>query len=64
MKPIPSHVIIANSDIRGQLSTDGGQTFGFAYTGQPYNSLFRVAVGSTETRSTLPRSTAHGSCRH
>jgi photosystem II stability/assembly factor-like uncharacterized protein len=45
----PTHLFVGNSDVRGQLSADGGQTFGFGYTGQPYNSMFRVAVASNGT---------------
>jgi hypothetical protein len=37
-----SHVVIGNSDVKGQLSLDGGQTFGFGYTGDSFNSMFRV----------------------
>lgn len=39
-----SHLYVSNSDIRGQISLDGGQTFGFGYSGQPYNSMFRVVA--------------------
>ena len=28
-----THLFVSNSDIKGQLSLDGGQTFGFGYTG-------------------------------
>ena len=35
-------VIIANTDVKGQLSTNGGQTFGFAYAGDNFNTMFRV----------------------
>ena len=40
--PNANHVIIGNSDVKGEYSTDGGQTFGFGYTGDSYNSMFRV----------------------
>jgi hypothetical protein len=36
------HMFVSNSDIKGQISSDGGQTFGFGFTGQNYNSTFRV----------------------
>jgi photosystem II stability/assembly factor-like uncharacterized protein len=39
-------VIIANTDVQGQRSTDGGQTFGFAFTGDNYNTMFRVIPDS------------------
>lgn len=35
-------IFVSNSDIRGQISSDGGQSFGFGYTGHTYNSMFRV----------------------
>ncbi|MFO0953438.1 MAG: hypothetical protein U0835_20265 [Isosphaeraceae bacterium] len=44
-----THLFVSNSDTRGQVSTDGGQTFGFGYTGQPYNSMYRVAVAPNGT---------------
>ncbi|CAN5546274.1 hypothetical protein BH11PLA2_BH11PLA2_25390 [soil metagenome] len=37
-----SNMFIANSDVRGQLSTDGGQTFGYGYTGTTANSTYRM----------------------
>jgi photosystem II stability/assembly factor-like uncharacterized protein len=37
-----THVVIANSDVKGQLSLDGGQTFGFGYSGVSLNSIYRV----------------------
>jgi hypothetical protein len=37
-----NHVLIGNSDVKGQISSDGGQTFGFGYSGDNYNSMFRV----------------------
>jgi photosystem II stability/assembly factor-like uncharacterized protein len=39
-----NHLIIGNSDVRGQLSLDGGQTFGFGYSGDTFNSMFRVIL--------------------
>jgi photosystem II stability/assembly factor-like uncharacterized protein len=43
------HVFISNSDVRGQLSLDGGQTFGYGYTGHTRNSMFRVATATNGT---------------
>lgn len=40
----PTHIITANSDIRGVQSYDGGQTWGFNYTGHTANSLYRSVV--------------------
>src|SRR5207244_3088947 len=37
-----THLFVANSDVKGQISSDGGQSFGFGYTGDNYNSAFRV----------------------
>jgi photosystem II stability/assembly factor-like uncharacterized protein len=37
-------LVIANSDIFSTRSTDGGQTFGFGYTGPTTNSLYHVAA--------------------
>jgi hypothetical protein len=37
-----SHVVIGNSDVKGQLSLDAGQTFGFGYAGDNFNSMYRV----------------------
>jgi photosystem II stability/assembly factor-like uncharacterized protein len=39
-----SNVIIANTDIKAQISTNGGQTFGFGYTGDNFNTMFRVIL--------------------
>lgn len=39
----PNTLFVANSDVRGQRSTDGGQSFGFGYTGHTLNSMYRVA---------------------
>jgi ribosomal protein L35AE/L33A len=35
-------MIGSNSDIRGQRSTDGGQTWSFNYTGHNFNSMYRA----------------------
>ena len=35
-------MIASNSDIRGQRSTDGGQTWSFGYTGHTMNSMYRA----------------------
>ncbi len=37
----PNTMILGNSDVRGQRSIDGGQTWGFGYTGHADNSMFR-----------------------
>ncbi len=37
----PNVMILGNSDVRGQRSTDGGQTWGFGYTGHTFNSMYR-----------------------
>ncbi|MFL5330841.1 MAG: hypothetical protein ACJ8C4_18235 [Gemmataceae bacterium] len=37
----PSTMILGNSDVKGQRSTDGGQTWGFGYTGHNDNSMYR-----------------------
>lgn len=42
-------LILGNSDVRGQRSTDGGQTFGFGYTGHTLNSMYRSFRHSTGT---------------
>jgi photosystem II stability/assembly factor-like uncharacterized protein len=42
-------LIVGNSDVDGQRSTDGGQSFGLKLTGQTYNSLYRVAVAANGT---------------
>ncbi|HEY1380495.1 MAG TPA: hypothetical protein VGF55_27085, partial [Gemmataceae bacterium] len=59
-----THLFIANSDVKGQLSVDGGQTFGFGYTGDNMNSMFRVILhpngnlyGATGSRHDLYQST-------
>jgi len=39
-----THVFISNSDVRGQLSLDGGQTFGYGYTGHTRNSMYRTVT--------------------
>lgn len=44
-----THVFISNSDVRGQLSLDGGQTFGFGYTGHTLNSMYRVVKAANGT---------------
>lgn len=36
-----SHLISSNSDIRGQISADGGQSWSFNYTGHTLNSMYR-----------------------
>src|SRR5205807_6914067 len=36
------HVTLANSDVKAEYSTDGGQTFGCGYTGDNYTSMFRT----------------------
>lgn len=41
-----ARLFVSNSDIRGQISLDGGQSFGFGYTGHAYNSMFRVIAHS------------------
>ncbi|MFO0810356.1 MAG: Calx-beta domain-containing protein [Gemmataceae bacterium] len=40
----PTNLFLANSDVRGQLSTDSGQTFGFGYSGHTRNSMYRLAT--------------------
>ncbi len=42
-------LIVGNSDVNGQRSTDGGQSFSLRLSGQTYNSLYRVAIGPTGT---------------
>jgi photosystem II stability/assembly factor-like uncharacterized protein len=44
-----THVFIGNADVRGQLSVDGGQTFGYGYTGHTRNSMYRVATAANGT---------------
>ncbi|MFO0875827.1 MAG: Calx-beta domain-containing protein [Gemmataceae bacterium] len=39
----PTRLFIANSDIGGQISSDGGTTFGFGYAGHTRNSMYRIA---------------------
>jgi|GEM_PF-535456 len=43
----PTHIVTANSDIRGVQSYDGGQSWGFNYTGHTANSLYRSIVHPT-----------------
>ncbi|WP_254508378.1 Calx-beta domain-containing protein [Anatilimnocola floriformis] len=43
----PTHMIAANSDIRGVQSYDGGASWGFNYTGHTANSLYRSVVNPT-----------------
>ena len=40
----PTHIVAANSDIRGVQSYDGGQSWGFNYTGHTANSLYKSIV--------------------
>ncbi len=40
-------LMIANSDIRGQRSTDGGKSWGFGYTGHSQNSMYRVVQSNS-----------------
>ena len=42
-----NRVIVSNSDVRAENSNDGGKTFGFAYTGDDYNSNYRTVVNAT-----------------
>jgi photosystem II stability/assembly factor-like uncharacterized protein len=44
-----NHVIIGNSDVKAEYSADGGQKFGFGYTGDSYNSMFRVIKAGSGT---------------
>lgn len=43
------NIFIGNSDIRGQLSTSGGATFGFGYSGHTRNSMYRVVKAPNGT---------------
>jgi hypothetical protein len=43
----PTHIITSNSDIRGVQSYDGGQSWGFNYTGHTANSMYRSIVHPT-----------------
>lgn len=43
----PTHIVVANSDIRGVQSYDAGQSWGFNYTGHTANSLYRSIVHPT-----------------
>lgn len=43
----PTHIVTANSDIRGVQSYDGGLSWGFNYTGHTANSLYRSIVHPT-----------------
>lgn len=46
--PGSGNVLIANSDVRGQRSTDNGLNFGFNYLGHTRNSMYRIVQsGST-----------------
>lgn len=38
----PTTMLLGNSDVRGQRSTDAGATWGFGYTGHTDNSMYRV----------------------
>jgi photosystem II stability/assembly factor-like uncharacterized protein len=42
-----NHLIANNSDIRGQQSNDGGQSWNFNYTGHTANSMYRSIVHPT-----------------
>jgi photosystem II stability/assembly factor-like uncharacterized protein len=44
-----NNVFISNSDVRGQLSTDSGQSFGFGYAGHSLNSMYYIAKASNGT---------------
>lgn len=37
-----SHMVAGNSDIRGQISADAGQSWSFGYSGHTLNSMYRV----------------------
>jgi len=57
-------MILSNSDVRGQRSTDGGVTWGFGYTGHTDNSMYRsvkaangVLYAATSTVHDLYQST-------
>ena len=44
-----SNVFIANTDVRGQISYEGGTSFGFDYTGHSRNTMYRVARAANGT---------------
>jgi hypothetical protein len=45
--PTSSRVLLANSDIRGSKSDDGGFSWGFNYSGHTDNSMYRVVKHSS-----------------
>lgn len=42
-----NRLIVSNSDIYGQVSSDGGQSFGFGFTGNTYNSTYRTVTAAS-----------------
>jgi photosystem II stability/assembly factor-like uncharacterized protein len=40
----PSHLIISSTDIKASISSDGGNSFSFGYTGDNYNTMYRAVV--------------------
>ena len=39
-----THMIVSATDIEGELSSDGGQTFNFGFTGDTYNTNYRTVT--------------------
>lgn len=42
-----NNLIVANSDIGGSISNNAGQSFGFGYTGQSRNTIYRTLIHPT-----------------
>ncbi len=42
-------MFVANSDVRGQRSIDGGASFGFGYSGHSRNTMYRIATAANGT---------------
>jgi hypothetical protein len=55
----PNVMILGNSDVRGQRSTDGGQTWGFGYSGHTFNSMYRSLKHPTSGILYAATSTIH-----
>ncbi|HMP58254.1 MAG TPA: Calx-beta domain-containing protein [Gemmatales bacterium] len=52
-------MLIANSDVRGQRSTNAGQSWNFGYTGHTENSMYRIVKHNTQSTLYAATSTVH-----
>ena len=53
----PNHLFVGDTDISGLISSDGGLSFGFGYTGHSLNTMYRC-VNSTASATTLYAATS------